>query len=178
MVRFKNRWLLVEFLFPSEYGSTMEPVPNAITSTISNPAKRRKLENGTVGRDEPTEGENDGLQDEYIEANGEENDPADLPLEFYPSLSRNPAPLNLAPAQVVLLTSSTNSTSIAPSSVPASRSSSTGSGTRRPPLTTRTTGTPPGAKINEKMIWVAIKENVIETAGDAGWGKVGSSLGG
>lgn len=92
-------------------------------------------------------------------------DPSDLPLSFYPPLSS--APHFLVPAQPTLL------------HPPTPGAGSGGDASRNVTRTTTTTTTvTPGFRINEKQIWQALKECVIEVNGDGGWGKVGSSLGG
>lgn len=89
-----------------------------------------------------------------------DSDPSDLPLDFYPPLSS--APHFLVPTQPTLLHPRTGQAA--------------GAGSSARPRSTRTETH--GTRLNEKQIWQAIKENVIEMSGDSGWGKVGSSLGG
>ncbi|KAJ9125841.1 hypothetical protein QFC24_002625 [Naganishia onofrii] len=75
MVRFKNRWLLVELLFPGQYASNITNVDALLPSTVS-PVD---LDGMDVDDEEPTDTKDNPEDPE------DPDDPTLLPLSFYTS---------------------------------------------------------------------------------------------
>ncbi|KAJ9121709.1 hypothetical protein QFC22_002329 [Naganishia vaughanmartiniae] len=107
MVRFKNRWLLVELLFPGQYASN---IANIDTLTTTFPGV--DLDDIHVD-EEVAESRNDDPEDP--------DDPTLLPLSFYTSASSALLPPFLTPSKPIILSSGhvkpTNAISTTPGAV-------------------------------------------------------------